>query len=148
MSLKNDILERQKIAMKSKDTKTLSVMRMLMTEIKNTEIDARSELSDDDIARIVRRQVKQLKDARSDIVRGGRQDLVGDIDAEIDILAGYLPQEMSDADLELLVRGIIEDIGETRTADVGRVMGMAMKAVDGRAGGARVRDVVMTLLGS
>jgi uncharacterized protein len=146
MSLRSDIVERQKTAMKEKDVKTLSTIRMLVSGIKNAEIDKKRELTDDEVIVEVKRQVKQLKDSLKDISAGGREDMVTDIESEVAILSEYLPEEMSDEDLEKVVRAVVDAMGISGKSEMGKVMGRVMKDVAGRADGGRVRVVVERLL--
>jgi hypothetical protein len=143
MSLRTTIFEDQTQAMKARDQEKLSTLRMLVSDIKNAEIEKRQELADIDVQKVVARQAKQLKDAMKDFESGGRADLLEKTKAELAVLSAYLPEEMPDDELEALVRSQIEEMPD---ADMGKVMGAVMGRVKGRADGSRVRAVVQKLL--
>lgn len=140
MSLRNSILEAQKTAMKEGDKSSLSTLRMLWSALRNTEIDKGSELSDEEIEQLISRQVKQLKDASLDFEKGGRTDLIEENQKEIQLLSKYLPEQISDEELENIVQKIIS--GSPQEKNIGIVMGMVMKEVKGKADGKRVRECV------
>lgn len=141
MSLRNDLIEAQKQAMKSGEADRLSVLRMLYAAIRNAEIDKKSELTDEEIHGVVGRQVKQLKDALVDFEKAGRQDLVEKNQYEISLLESYLPEQMSDEELQQIVNTILQS--ENISADqVGAAIGRVMKEVKGKADGSRVRECV------
>lgn len=130
--------------MKNRDTATLSVLRVLCSEMKNEEIEMKAELSDEKVQQLVARQVKQLKDAMQDFAAGGRDDLVAQNKQEIDILSRFLPEQLSDEALLSIVKQVVADAGEK--TNVGQIMGVVMKQVQGRAEGNRVREMVQSLL--
>lgn len=146
MSLAEIINEKMKAALKAKENATLSTLRLLRSAIKNKHIDVQHELSDQEIQDVVKTQVKQLKDAIESFARGGRQDLVQNAQAEIAVLEQFLPEQLSNEELLQIVKEAIEQTGATQKADVGRVMGVAMQAVAGRADGSRVREMVASSL--
>lgn len=134
------------VAMKARDTNTLSTLRNLSSEIKNAIIDHKGEFTDADTESIVIRQVKQLKDAIKYFEAGGRMDLVEQNIREIATLERYLPEQTQDEELHSIVAESISIIGAKSTADIGKVMAMVMGRVRGRADGNRVREVVVSLL--
>lgn len=146
MSLKEQIMEAQKQAMKEKNAEVLSTIRMLTSAIKNEEIDSRTELTDEQVQQVVARQVKQLNDSIVDFQKGGREDLVTQAAKEVQLLTTFLPEQLSDAELQLIVKEVIEAAGATSAQDVGKVMGTVMQKVKGKADGQRVRAMVSTLL--
>lgn len=146
MTLREQILEAQKKAMKEKDVERLSILRVLWAAMKNEEIDRRQELNDEQTQEVVARQVKQLKDALVDFERGQRQDLVEKTKNEISVLENYLPEQMSDADLEKLIRNILTDNNVSDVKDAGRAMSLVMPAVKGKADGNKVRNIVNQIL--
>ena len=146
MTLRSDILDAQKEALKAHDEARLAVLRMLWSAIRNQEIEkGHTELKDDEVQKMAATQIKQLKDAAVDFARGDRQDLVAKSEAEIKILQAYLPEQMSDEELKSLVEKIIKEFGLSGT-DVGKAMGSVMKEVKGRADGNRVKEVVSKIL--
>ncbi len=142
MSLSEQITTDMKEAMKAKDNATLSTLRLLRSAIKNKEIDVQHELSDTETLDVVKSQSKQMKDSVEAYVSGGREDLAIPARAEIETLKKYLPAEMSDEELEEIVKKTIEESGATSKAEMGKVMGAAMKAVAGKADGNRVKQMV------
>lgn len=143
MTLLENIDKDFKDAMKSKDELTLSVLRLARTSLKNKQIEVMHELSDAEAQAVLKTMIKQYQDALSDFQNAGRQDLVERQQKEIDILAKYLPAALPQAEVEKLVSEALETSGAT---DVGKAMGVAMKAVAGRADGNVVREIVQRLL--
>ncbi len=146
MSLKDELTNATKEAMKTKDSATLSTLRMLRSAIKNKEIDVQHELSDEEVLNVVKAQVKQLKDSLVSFEQAGRQDLAEPVKKEIKVLEVYLPAEMSDDELKVIVQKTINETGAESKADMGKVMGAAMKSVQGKADGNRVKNMVEQLL--
>jgi len=132
-----------KEAMKAKDEIRLSVLRLVRTALKNRQIELLHELSDPEAIAVLKTMIKQYQDALSDFSNAGRQDLVERQQKEIDIVATYLPPALPEEELERIVRDAVDASG---TTDFGKVMGAAMKAVDGRADGNAVRAIVQRML--
>lgn len=147
MSVKSTIEENKNQALKDKDTVRLEALRMLLSAIKNEEINKQKELSDEDVQKIVMSQTKQLKDALKDFESGGRDDLIQKTKAELEILKEYLPEQMSDEELEKIVKSVVEKTGASSPSDMGKVMGAVMGEVKGKADGTRVKEAVMKMLG-
>ena len=142
MSLKDQLLEDMKTAMRAKDTDKLSVVRMIRSEVKNYEID-NGEADDNAVQKIVTTMLKQQKDALGDFQGAGREDLVDETKKKIEILTAYLPQQLSDEELELRVKAVVDNADNK---DFGPLMGQAMKAVAGKAEGGRVSAMLKKLL--
>ena len=104
-------------------------------------------LTNDEALALLRRQVKQLEDAMVDFQKGNRADLVEKTQAEVAIIKAYLPQGMTDAELEPLVDSILQELGEVSAKDLGKIMGAVMKKAGGRADGNKVREMVSKKLG-
>ncbi|MFO0764552.1 MAG: GatB/YqeY domain-containing protein [Patescibacteria group bacterium] len=132
-----------KEAMKAKSEQRLSVLRMARTSLKNKQIETQTDLDDQSAFAVLKTMIKQYQDAISDFQTAGRQDLVEKQQQEIDILSTYLPPAMPVEEVEKLVR---EAVAGMKASDMGKAMGMAMKAVDGRADGNTVRTIVQRLL--
>ena len=132
--------------MKAKDSATLSTLRLLISACKNKKIDLMHELSDAEVQDVVKMQVKQLKDSIEAFEAGGRPEMVTSAQTEIAVLEKYLPAQMSDEELLVIVKKSIEETGATSKADIGKVMGAAVKAAAGGADGGRVKNIVMQLL--
>lgn len=147
MSFTEQISNDLKEAMKAKDEATLSTLRMLKTALKNKQIDLMRELTDTESQDVIKSQVKQLRDAIDQFRSGGREDLALGNERELDVLKKYLPAELSDEDLESVVKMALAESGATTKADMGKAMGFVMKAVAGRADGGRVKSFVEKILG-
>ncbi len=146
MSLAEKITQHMKAAMKAKDSATLSTLRLLLSAMKNKKIDVQHDLSDAEVTVVVKSQVKQLKDSIESFKAGGREDLASSAQTEVVVLEQYLPTQMSDEELERVVKEAVEKSRATSKADMGKVMGAAMAAVAGRADGSRVKEIVGSLL--
>ena len=150
-SLLEQITEDLKSAMRAKDKVRLRTLRSLRAAITNKEIDKRQdgeggELDDQEQLALVRKQVKQRKDSIEQYEKAGRDDLVEKEQAEIDVLEDYLPQPLTDEELEEKLSAIIDAVGAETMADMGPVMGRAMSELRGRADGSRVQQVVREML--
>lgn len=144
--LREQILEAQKKAMKEKEAEKLSILRVLWATIKNEEIEKGQPLNNEQIQELVARQVKQLKDALVDFEKGNRIDLVEQTKKEIAVLTVYLPEQMSDVDLEQLIKNILLENNITDAKDSGKAMALIMPAVKGKTDGAKVRNIVNQIL--
>ncbi len=144
MSLRNTISEAQKVALKQGDTQSLAVLRMLWSAIRNTEIESRNELNDEHVLQVISRQVKQLKDSLSDFQKANRKDLEDQTQWEIDFLSQYLPQQLSDQELEQRVRVTLSNLQEQK--NIGMLMGVIMKEVQGKADGKRIRECLEKII--
>ncbi|MGE5672955.1 MAG: GatB/YqeY domain-containing protein [Mycobacterium leprae] len=149
MGLIEQLTEDMKAAMKAGPSGKvrLETIRFLKAALKNLEIDKHAPLSDEEVLGVITKQVKQLKDSIVEFERGGRQDLVDKAQSEIDVLAGYLPQQMSEAEVRDLVRQVIAEVGAQGPKDMGKVMGPLVARTKGRADGKLVSQVVKELLG-
>jgi uncharacterized protein len=134
-----------KEAMKAKNEPVISTLRLARSAFKNKQIDLGHELTDDEAAGVMRTLVKQYKDALTDFESAGRKDLAEKQKSEIELLERYLPAGISEADIEVMTKKVIADTGST-AKDFGKVMGLVMKEVAGRADGNAVRAVVQKLL--
>ncbi|MBI2475296.1 GatB/YqeY domain-containing protein [Candidatus Uhrbacteria bacterium] len=146
MSLSDQITNAMKDAMKSKNNATLSTLRLLRSAMKNKQIDVQHELSDEEILGVIRSQVKQLRDGLDSYESAKREDLASQARIEIAVLEAYLPKQISDDELTSIVKKVVEESGVTSKQDMGKAMGMAMKVVQGRADGTRVKQIVESLL--
>ena len=146
MSLRETINTDVKNAMKAKETKKRDALRLLTSAFKQIEVDERKELSDDDIIKIIQTQVKRRNDAATQYKDAGRDDLLQIELDEIAFYQPYLPAQLSDEELTLSVKSIIEKVGAATMKDMGKVMGMASKELAGKADGKRINECVKTLL--
>ncbi len=146
MSLLIKITDDMKMAMKARDSATLSTLRFLLSAVKNKKIDKQHDLSDAEVEDVIKTQVKQLKDAIVSFEAGARRDMVASAQAEIVVLTRYLPEQMSDEALAAIIKETIVQTGASGKADSGKVMGACVKAVQGKADGARIKAIVTQLL--
>ena len=142
MSLKETIMEDIKTAMREKNQERLSTLRMVSAAMKNVEIDKQIVLTDEQVMEVLRRQVKQLTDALQDFVAGNREDLAEPTRREILVLESYLPAQMTDEELQGVVEQVTSALGTKSKQDFGKIMGAVVKAVEGRADGNRIKEMV------
>lgn len=146
-SLKELLLEDMKKAMKNKKKQKLSVIRMARAAIKNVEIDKRKDLEDEEVIAVLSKEVKQRRDSIGEYEKAGKDDTVAALNKEIEILSVYLPEQLSDKEIEEIVIKVISDVGASSMADMGKVMGAIMPKVKGRADGNVVNSMVREKLG-
>lgn len=132
----------QNEATKAKDRFRLTVIRMLRSELQNGAIAKREALDADEELAILTREVKRRQESLGDYERSGRQDLLDDLKKEIEILRRYLPEQLSEAELEKIVSEAIAESGAQSLKEMGKVMGLLMPRVKGRADGGLVRRLV------
>jgi len=132
-TLKDRITEDMKSAMRAKDAPRLSAIRLLQAAIKQKEVDERITVDDAAVMGIVERLIKQRKDSIEQFAKAGRNDLVEKERAELDLLTGYLPQQMSDAELEAAVTAAIAESGAVGPQGMGKVMAVLKPRIAGRA---------------
>jgi uncharacterized protein YqeY len=133
VSLKNQIKEDMKSAMKAGDKDRLKVVRLIMAAIKQVEVDTRQELDDAGTLAVLDKMVKQRRDSVEQFEKGGRADLAASERQEIDVLKDYLPEQLSDDELVALVDAAIADTGAEGIRDMGKVMGQIKAKAAGRA---------------
>jgi len=133
VSLKDRITEDMKAAMRAKDAARLSAIRMLTAAIKQKEVDERIVVDDAAVLGIVEKLIKQRKDSIEQFARAGRADLVEKETAELNLLAGYLPQQMSDAELAAAVDAAVLESGAAGPQGMGKVMTVLKPRIAGRA---------------
>ncbi|RLD10092.1 MAG: GatB/YqeY domain-containing protein [Chlamydiae bacterium] len=133
-------------AFKSKQENVASTLRMIKAALKNKEIEQRKELKDEEVEKIIKGEIKKRRDSIIEYKKGERNDLVKKEEEEIDILNSYLPEELSDKEIEKIIDKVVKKLGEVSQGDFGRVMGEVMKAVAGRANGDRVSEMVQKKL--
>src|SRR6476660_3767794 len=140
------IEEDLKAAMKSGDKRRVSTLRLLLSALKNEKINSQRDLTGEEAEAIIRRAGKQRKESIEVYERTGRADLAAGEKEELAILESYLPQGMSDAELESVMRGIAEEKGFTAAKDVGLLMKELMARHRGRADGKRAQEIARKLL--
>jgi uncharacterized protein YqeY len=132
MSLKAQITEDMKTAMRSGDKDRLGLIRMLMAGIKQREVDERIELDDTQVLSVIDKMIKQRKDSVTQFEAGNRADLAARESAEIAWLMDYLPAQMSDAEVDALIKDAIAATGAASMKDMGKVMGVVKPKAQGR----------------
>lgn len=150
MSLQQDITEGWKAAMRSGDSLRKDTLAMLRAAIKNAEIDARAQvgsLDDDGVMKVIEREAKKRRDAIDEYTKAGRPDRAESEQAELTLLQEFLPEQLSEAELEGLVQEAIAESGATSAKDMGNVMKALMPKVGGRADGKAASAAVKKLLG-
>jgi uncharacterized protein YqeY len=148
MNTKEQLSADLKDAMRAKDVLRKRVLRLALASIKNAEIEKKGELSEDEIVKVLQKEVKERRDTIEGAQKAGRDDLVAEAEAEIAVLEGYLPQPLSEAELEALVRETIAEVGATSMKEMGKVMSAVMPKIQGRAEGKAVSRMVRKLLGA
>ena len=132
-----------KEAMRAKDAARLSTLRMLKSAIEYYKIEKKQEkLTDADIAAVIKKQIKQRQDSIDGFEKGGRADLVDKEKAELAVLKSYLPEELSQAQTEEIVKAVIAEVGATTKADMGKVMKAVQAKTAGRADNRLVSQIV------
>ncbi|MEZ5612241.1 MAG: GatB/YqeY domain-containing protein [Rhodocyclaceae bacterium] len=142
MSLKNQITEDMKSAMRAKDAPRLSAIRMLLAAIKQREVDERIELDDGAVLGVVEKLIKQRRDSVSQYEGAGREDLASAERFEIEVLSAYMPAALSDAEVEAAVAAAIVESGAAAPADMGKVMAIVKPRLAGRADMGKVSALV------
>ncbi len=145
-TLKNELLEDMKVAMKQKDKDRLSVIRMARASIKNIEIDKRKDLTDEEVIEVLVKELKQRRDAIPEYEKAGREDIVQKLKEEIEILTKYLPRQLTREELEVLVDEVLTQVGASTMKDIGKVMTGLMPKIKGRADGKLVNELVRARL--
>lgn len=146
MSLKDQITEDMKNAMRAKDTQKLGTIRLLQAAIKQREVDERITLDDVAVIAIVDKLIKQRKDSVAAYTSAGRQDLADVETLEMGILESYLPQRMSAEEITAAVKALVVELGATGPADMGKVMGAVKTKFAGKADMGLVSAAVKTAL--
>jgi uncharacterized protein YqeY len=146
MNIKEQLNQALKDALRKKDNTRKSTIRLALAAIKNAEIDANAELDEAALLAILQKEVKSRRETIEAAERAQRQDLIQGAHAEIAILEEYLPQPLTSAELEDLVRAAIAETGATTPRDMGTVMKHLMSQVQGRADGKTVSQVVRQFL--
>lgn len=146
MSLTNRLMTDLKAAMKSHDKTVLSVIRMLKSALMNKKIELGHELNSEEELQVVVSQMKQQKDSLAEFEKAHREDLVADTKAQMQVLSQYMPQQLSEAEVQEIVQQTAAKIGATSKADFGKLMQAVMPQVKGKADGNKVNQMVKDLL--
>jgi hypothetical protein len=144
--LKKRITDDMKSAMKAKDKEFLRATRMIIEAIKQKEVDERVELDDPQVLTVINKMVKQRKDSISQFDVAGRTDLVEIEEAELEIIKKYMPEQLSDEEVEIFVDKAINDSGSDSMKDMGKLMGMLKGQLDGKADMGAVSQLIKSKL--
>lgn len=142
MGLKENIEQQMKEALKSKDSFRLNVLRFILSQIKNKEIDLRKPVTDEDVVKIITTLVKQRKESLSFSEQANRPDLVEKEKEELKILESFLPTQLSEEEVEKIIDEIIEIVKPAGMKDMGKVMKELMPKIAGRFDGSKVSELV------
>jgi len=135
-----------KAAMKAREAQRLSAIRLLLAAIKQREVDDRKDLSDAEIASVIEKMIKQRRDSIAQFQAANRKDLVDVETFELNLLSGYLPKQMTDAEIATEVSDAIAQVGAKGVADMGKVMGVLKSKLAGRADLGKVSAMVKAKL--
>lgn len=144
--LKEKLLNDLKDAMKAKDTNKKNAVQMVRTAILQIEKDKCIEVTDEQIIDIIAKELKTRKDSLVEFEKAERQDLIDQTNSEISVLEQYLPKQLTDEELELQVKEIVEKVGATTIKDMGKVMKEAKVTIGAKADGKRINEMVKKIL--
>lgn len=142
MSLKKEISDALTQAMKDRNDVRKVPLRLVMAAVKETEIDKKEELDDAEVLRLVQKEAKARQESISDAEKADRPDLIERAEAELAVLKEFLPEELSDEEVEAIVEETIAETGASSMADMGKVMQAVMPKIQGRADGGHVSQLV------
>jgi uncharacterized protein len=146
MDLKDRLTADAKEALKAGDKLRLSAIRMLLSDIKNAEIAKKGDLTDEELLELATRDAKKHKESIEEFSKGGRQDLVDKETYELAVIQEYLPEQMSDDEVQKIIAETIQEVGASSPADLGKVMGKLMPRVKGKADGKKINQLVREML--
>ena len=146
MSLKSRINDDLKAAMRGGDARRRDALRLLLAAVKQREVDERKELADADVVGVIERMIKQRRESIAQFEKGGRQDLAQNEKFESDLLQGYMPQALSDAEVAAAVAEAISAVGAGSPADMGKVMGVLKGKLAGKSDMSKVSALVKSKL--
>lgn len=136
--LHNDLIQAQL----AKDGLKLSVLRMLLSELKYAQLSKGQDLDEAEVQAVIQKELKKRRDSVAAFTSGGRQELADREQSEIEILTSYLPAQMSEEELTKIVQQAIKDLGATEMTDMGRVIGQVVSQTAGQADGSRISGLV------
>lgn len=146
--LESEIRRDLKEALKRQDKSRVSILRLVLAEIKNTEIAQRKSVDDNKALDVITREVKRHRESIDAFRQGHRSDLVAQEEAELNILMEYLPKQLTGEEIVILGRQAIDAVGAKGISDKGKVMSQLMPQLKGKADGKQVSNVVSELLGA
>lgn len=138
--------EDMKTAMKAREKDRLQTIRMLLSSLKNAEIELQRELTEEDILDVLSTEAKKRRESAKAYRDGDRLELAEQEEAELVVIADYLPEPLSDEEVGAIVEEVMAEVGASSKRDMGKVMGPVMARVKGRFDGSRVKDIVLAKL--
>jgi uncharacterized protein YqeY len=148
MSLKKELSDAVTQAMKDQNETRKIPLRLVMSAVKEAEIDKKEELNDEEVLRLVQKEAKARKEAIADAEKANRPDLIAQAEAELAVLEEFLPEMLSEAEVQAIVEATIRETGASSMADMGNVMKAVMPKIQGRADGSMVSQMVRQKLQS
>lgn len=143
LRIQNDMLR----ATKNKDAGRLKILRFLKSQLDGAAKDKLADLTDEEVQKVLQHKIKQSREAAEKFLAGSRPELAAAENAEIELVLEYLPQPLSEAELQAVIEKVIAGSGGATAKDFGRVMGLVVKQVNGRAPGSAVKAAVQRALG-
>lgn len=142
MSLKEQLMNDLKEAMKEKDIIRKNTVQMIRSGVLQIEKDNKIELDDEGVIDVIARELKKRRDVLPEYEKSGRDDLIGDLNREIEVLMSYLPEQLTEEELEKIVSEVITEVGATSMKDMGKIMASIMPKTKGRADGKLINKIV------
>ncbi len=146
MSLKERLVDDLKSAMKNKNVVRKNVVQMVRAAILQVEKDNKITLDDDGVLDVIAKQMKQRRDALPDYEKSGRDELIAELKAEMDVLKEYLPEQLTKDELYAIVKEAVEATGASSMKDMGKIMATVMPKTKGRADGKMINEIAKELL--
>lgn len=146
MNLKETIDRDYIEAYKAQDTDKVSILRMVKSAVKNAEIANKADLADEDVVRVLKRELNQRQEALLEYEKAGRNESVETEKSAIELLKSYLPAEIEEAELKTIIKDTITETGASSMADLGKTIGAVMKKVQGKADGGKVSALTKEIL--
>ena len=136
-----------KTAWKAGDNGKRDTLRLVIASVENARIASKTdELDDQEVLRVIQKEAKQRKESIDEFTKGNRQDLVEKEQAELSVISAYLPEEMSDEELEAIIKDVLDETKVTSTNDIGIVMKTLIPKIEGKADGKKANSIVRNLL--
>lgn len=142
MSIKEQLMNDLKEAMKDKDVVRKNTVQMVRSGILQIEKDTKTVLDDEGVIDVIARELKKRRDVLPEYEKSGREDLIEDLNKEIKVLMSYLPEQLSEEELEKIVSEVIAEVGATSMKDMGKIMANIMPKTKGRADGKLINKIV------
>lgn len=146
MSLKEQLKEDLKSAMRDKDSVRKNVVQLIKAGVLQVEKDNKVTLDDEGVSDVIAKQLKQRRDSLPDYEKSGREDLINQLKREMEILMGYLPAQLTHEELEQIVKEAVEATGAQSVKDMGKVMAAVMPKTKGRADGKEINQIARAFL--